>query len=209
MGARMLILHAVGSLFHAVLLLLPFVLSGNGGLLDRASWFFIVQMTAFGALEFVAQDGKKNFGKPRDIIACRVAALSGFAMLAIFWCALAEHIFQAGDPLEPVLYRWEFYSGAAASCLGMILRICAIVALGDRFQTDIELSSAGNIHNTGLYRYMAHPGEVGYLLIVTGGTIQLSAPIAFIAAVMFLVPISIWRMHREDTFLSSLLSSQQ
>lgn len=200
----MFILHSVGSLLHAILLLLPFVLSAKTGQLDPAAWFFILQMTVFGALEVMAQHESPAHGKPRDIIACRVAALSGFAMLAIFWCALSEHTFQWVDPLTPDLSRWIFYSGTAIACLGMMLRIGAIATLGDRFQTDIELNSAENIHDAGLYRYMAHPGEIGYLLLVVGGTIQLGAPISFVAAVTLLVPISIWRMNREDAFLSSL-----
>ena len=91
--------------------------------------------------------------------------------------------------------------GAVLLVLGINLRLLAIAALGPRFVTDIRAS--GQVVRDGVYAWLRHPSEIGLLLIAAGGPFLIGAPRTAACGVLLLLPISLWRMRREDVFLAS------
>jgi protein-S-isoprenylcysteine O-methyltransferase Ste14 len=76
----------------------------------------------------------------------------------------------------------------------------AIQALGNQFISDIQVGS--EIVRDGIYAWLRHPSEIGLLLIAAGGPLLVGAPLTAITALLLLLPISLWRMRREDLALA-------
>ena len=92
-------------------------------------------------------------------------------------------------------------AGGLLLAAGIALRVEAIRALGPRFVSDIRVGKS--IVRKGIYALLRHPSEIGLLLIAIGGPLLLGATFTAIAAVILLVPTSLWRMHREDIALAA------
>jgi protein-S-isoprenylcysteine O-methyltransferase Ste14 len=185
-------------LVHAVLLLLPTLVFARSRRIELAIVCFAVGVMLAAFLEsiVVSQYAVAGHRPVRDKVAMRVAALVGVSVLATFWIAQIELQFNHVDSLAIHVI------GAISLALGVGLRVVAIRTLGPRFVSDIRVDSF--VVRDGIYAWLRHPSEVGLLLIVTGGPLVLGAPITATVATIVLIPVSRWRMHREDLVLSSL-----
>jgi protein-S-isoprenylcysteine O-methyltransferase Ste14 len=183
---------------HAFLLLLPTLVLARSQAIEPAVACFTIGIMLAALLEsvFASQHAFAGHLPVRDKVAMRVAALVGVSMLAAFWIAQIERQF------THVSSHGIHAIGAIALALGVGLRVVAIRTLGPRFVSDIRVDSF--VVRDGIYAWLRHPSEVGLLLIVAGGTLVLGAPITATVATIVLIPVSRWRMHREDLALSSL-----
>jgi protein-S-isoprenylcysteine O-methyltransferase Ste14 len=84
--------------------------------------------------------------------------------------------------------------------LGVGLRVAAVTALRQRFVTDIRVD--GPLVASGIYRWLRHPSEIGLLLMGVGTPLLLGASWSSACGGLCLVPISWWRMRREDAAFS-------
>ena len=180
---------------HAVVLMAPTLLLAG---FDGISWAiscFAIGIIAAAVLEsyFVSHDARASKPTVQDPTAICVARLVGLFLLAIFWSAQIEQL--GRDP------RWLMIhaAGAALLVLGIVLRVEAIRALGPRFVSDIRCD--GMLVRDGIYAWLRHPSEIGLLAIVIGGPLLIGSVVSASVAAMFLVPISLWRMNRENVVL--------
>lgn len=183
---------------HALLLLLPTLVLARSRAIEPAIVCFAVGILLAALLEsaVVSQYAFAGHRPIRDKVAMRVAALVGVSVLATFWIAQIELQFNhVNSHAIQVL-------GAILLVLGVGLRVAAIRTLGPRFVSDIRVDSF--VIRDGIYAWLRHPSEVGLLLIVAGGPLVLGSPITATVATIVLLPVSRWRMHREDLVLSSL-----
>ena len=66
---------------------------------------------------------------------------------------------------------WEPLLGATALIAGAALRAAAIVRLGARFTSDNHIETGAGLETGGLYRRLAHPSELGLMLLALGAAV--------------------------------------
>lgn len=191
-------------LLHLGLLLLPSAILRSSGEWDLRLILFLIAVLVAGIVEsyivFRVQTAIHHKGDfpsgNRDALAMTMAQVVGVLMLATFWFAQIETaLFEINSlVLMPV--------GLAMVAIGILLRASAIFSLGRNFVSDIRCDTA--VIETGIYRVLRHPSEYGLLLVSVGAPLMLGATSAAFFASMTLVPISVWRMLRENSFLASL-----
>jgi len=190
---------ALGHIVHGFLLLAPTLFLASAFDLKLVGFACILLLA--GVLECcqtlrLTNQSKHRFVacKPKDLTALKVAQVVGALMLCLFWMAQIESFYFARN-------FWTLSSfGLILSTMGISLRLVAIHTLGTRFQSDIIVPS--EIEAGGIYRWLKHPSEFGLLLIVVGVPLILCSVATSVAAIAVLVPVSIWRMRREDNELA-------
>jgi len=194
-----LVLTLLGTLLHALVLLVP---SGLLFLVQSWNWellSFVSLILTAGVTESFSISNEDEFGQKSvvDPLAIRVAMVTGICILLLLWLAQVEYAFPIAflSPQPP----WLSVCGAMLLIGGIGLRAIAIRTLGKHFVSDI--CCPGPPVNHGIYRWVAHPSEIGLLMIVVGGCGLLSAVATTMLAVGVLVPISLWRTRRENWVL--------
>ena len=131
-----------------------------------------------------------------DVRAIQVASLVGVLLLVTFWSAQIEHF--------AMLFKSPFFEivGTLIVGIGIALRVQAIRTLGPAFNSDICVGSCVIDH--GIYRRLRHPSEIGLLMIAIGAPVVLGSLCTAIAATVLLVPISVWRIQRENRVLLAI-----
>ncbi|QEG42044.1 isoprenylcysteine carboxylmethyltransferase family protein [Roseimaritima ulvae] len=193
MKAREIAAHAV----HLMVLLLPTWLWV--GLHGCDAWVFsfagIVLLAAMLESRSVAVGSDSQPAQTQDPQAMRLAQLVGFALLLLFWCIQVEH------HLAGLAMPWLQITGGLLLTLGTLLRVTAIRTLGTDFVTDIRAPAVRRAE--GIYRWLAHPSELGLLLIIAGAPLLLAAPRCLLVACLFFVPTSLHRIRRENQVLNT------
>jgi len=108
----------------------------------------------------------------------RLALATGVMLLAVL--TLAAAAIGAADPPAPAAA-----AGAAMMAAGAILRAAAIRRLGLRFNSTNTIAVGAALERDGVYRWLAHPSEVGLALIAGGAAVMAFAP----APALLLVPL--------------------
>ncbi len=191
---------------HAALLLLPAVACGHGlgCLADPAVVAFLVLATMlYGA------DAIKDLRNGAEPSACdtaaeangqdmahRLALLTGLALLATFWIALAARLGRASPSLG-----WQQAAGAAAMLAGVILRGLAVRRLGRFFVSSIRIVPEQPLVCDGIYRILRHPSETGILAASLGASVLLDSWVATLVSVAVIFPLVAVRVRAEDRFL--------
>jgi protein-S-isoprenylcysteine O-methyltransferase Ste14 len=117
---------------------------------------------------------------------------SGLLFMALW---LGSPFFASGGPLV-----WRALIGAVAIGSGLALRATAIVTLGARFNSDNYIEAGAVLETKGLYRRLAHPSELGLLLLAVGALAYWAAAILWIIAPLYLVTVA--RLNLEETALT-------
>lgn len=134
----------------------------------------------------------------RDLLAVKVAQAASLLLLLTMWLGQLEyHLKNPADEKSAMF----ILLGVLLALSGIALRASAIWTLGTDFNSDITL--AGPVVKNGVYAWVRHPSEIGLILIATGSLVTLSAFFSFAMVVSLLIPISLWRVRREDRFLAS------
>lgn len=201
-------------LIHFFILTLPTIIISIG----TRQWSYSVrwEFLAFSALMILAGIAESvlcaakspptfEAGAPRDKAAITVAKYVGVGMLLLFWVAQIETI--VGSSFVDVLrhnFRWQWVTsgiGIMLISLAIVFRLLAMATLGDQFQTDIVCRK---VIRRGIYRWCRHPSELGMIGLMVGGTLLLAAPMSLILATLTFVPISFWRIRRENRYLTQI-----
>jgi protein-S-isoprenylcysteine O-methyltransferase Ste14 len=108
------------------------------------------------------------------------------------------------------VYAWDtlFAVGAVCVVLGLFLRIRAIITLKAYFTYSVTTVEGHKLIETGLYKYIRHPGYLGQILIFTGISISLANWLSFI---FMLVPVTIGYIYRitiEERFMVEQLGDK-
>ena len=188
-------LFIAGHCIHVLVLVAPTVLaSGFSGLAGRFGMFAIgIGLAAL--LESVSTFATRD-SQWVDARAKQAATLVGVLLFVLLWSAQIEQLLDL-DARPRLLHT----VGGVLMGLGITLRILAIRALKGQFISDIRCDGA--LTQTGVYRWLRHPSEIGLCLIAVGSPLLLGSLITAASASLLIIPISLWRMRREDQVLYS------
>ncbi len=180
---------------HVALLSIPTLLLGGFAGIDAATLVFLacISMAAGCEGSMVSRHVGSDVGVVSDKVAMRMASMVGLMLLVTFWLAQIEHqVTRSGALSLQVL-------GLLGVLSGIVFRVAAICSLGTSFVSDIRV--AGPIVKDGIYAWMRHPSEVGLLLIAVSGPLLLSSFWTAAVAGAVLLPVSLWRMRRENAVI--------
>jgi len=188
-GRRMVGALAAGA---ATATLLALVARLGGGF-DPARCIFIglMVLTAAGeaALSAGADDCAPLRGEPWP---GRLAAVTGLWLLLLAASPLGLGWRGAAPPLP----------GALLMLAGASLRAGAIAQLGRRFNSTNAIAPEARLETRGLYRWLAHPSELG-LLLLAGGGLVLTAPAAALLMLLPLYALTLARLRLEERALAA------
>lgn len=127
------------------------------------------------------------------------AWLSGIGMMAMMMLAIRYH-HPAGGGLLLV--------GSALALVGIQLRVAAIKALQYCFVSQTGLLSGHRLVCEGPYSWVRHPSETGFLLVASGVACIAASPPTLLLLLLFLLPVSLWRIQREERMLAAAFKDQ-
>lgn len=101
------------------------------------------------------------------------------------------------------IYHWDlfFASGAILSVAGLIIRIRSISTLKQHFTYIVTEIEGHELIETGLYKFIRHPGYLGQILIFLGTAISFSN---WLSIVLMIIPVLIGYLYRirvEEKFM--------
>jgi protein-S-isoprenylcysteine O-methyltransferase Ste14 len=94
--------------------------------------------------------------------------------------------------------------GAVVLCLGLAVRVWAVVALGAAFRTTVEVDPGQAVVTRGPYRWVRHPSYTGLLLIVVGFSLAAGNWLS-LGAGLLVIPAFVRRIHVEEAELERVL----
>lgn len=105
------------------------------------------------------------------------------------------------------MYPWNifFAIGMALVVIGFIIRIHSILTLRQYFTYSVAKVENHKLIETGLYKFIRHPGYLGQLMIFLGISISVSN---WLSILLMMMPISIGYLYRvriEEKFMSEQL----
>jgi protein-S-isoprenylcysteine O-methyltransferase len=108
------------------------------------------------------------------------------------------------------IHHWNilFGFGFTLVMIGLAIRVHAISTLRQHFTYSVEKIQNHKIIQSGLYRYIRHPGYLGQLLIFNGISISLSN---WLSVLLMLIPVLMgyfYRMSIEEKFMSENMGDE-
>jgi protein-S-isoprenylcysteine O-methyltransferase Ste14 len=105
------------------------------------------------------------------------------------------------------IYPWNtfFAAGMALFAIGFIIRIYSILTLKQYFTYTVAKVENHKIIETGLYRFIRHPGYLGQLMIFLGISISISN---WFSILLMMIPVTLGYLYRikvEEKFMSEQL----
>jgi protein-S-isoprenylcysteine O-methyltransferase len=100
------------------------------------------------------------------------------------------------------------WSGLFLFALGIVVQSAAMWTLHGLFTGHLGIQPDHQLVTSGPYRFVRHPGYLGYLLCLTGIGLALSS-IATLSIAILIVPILLWRIEKEEKMLAAELSGYQ
>jgi protein-S-isoprenylcysteine O-methyltransferase Ste14 len=101
------------------------------------------------------------------------------------------------------IYNWNtfFAIGALMALTGLIIRITSILTLKQHFTYTVTKVENHELIETGLYRYIRHPGYLGQLIIFLGIATSLSN---WLSVLLMIIPVFLGYLNRinvEEKFM--------
>ena len=188
---------AATAALHALLILVPAwalaAASGAAPRLTPACCALLTLACAWSVLEarWTSASGARDSGAQG-----RAPALQGALLWLLMICA-ASALLGVPGPGTP-----NVRVGATLLCLGVGLRLAAIVTLGRQFRTRLEGAPDEALITRGLYGWIRHPSELGNVGIVLG-LAALADPGPFVALVAAAaLTLAVLRVRLEDAALA-------
>lgn len=108
------------------------------------------------------------------------------------------------------IYAWNtfFVIGMTLIIFGFMIRIFSILTLKQYFTYSVAKVENHKIIETGLYKYIRHPGYLGQLMLFLGISISISNWISILA---MMIPISLGYLYRikvEERFMADHLDKE-
>ena len=101
------------------------------------------------------------------------------------------------------IYHWNtfFVIGMALIVTGLMIRIYSILTLKQYFTYSVGKVENHKIIETGMYKFIRHPGYLGQLIIFTGISISLSNWLSILAMMMPIIFGYAYRITVEERFM--------
>ena len=101
------------------------------------------------------------------------------------------------------IYHWDtlFTIGAILVITGLIIRITSILTLKQHFTYTVTKIEDHELIETGLYKYIRHPGYLGQLIIFAGVATSLSN---WLSVLFMIIPVFsgyVYRIRTEERFM--------
>jgi protein-S-isoprenylcysteine O-methyltransferase Ste14 len=101
------------------------------------------------------------------------------------------------------IYDWNtfFVIGMALAALGFVIRIYSIQTLNQYFTYSVAKVENHKIIETGLYKFIRHPGYLGQLIIFIGISISISN---WLSILVMMIPVTLGYLYRikiEERFM--------
>ncbi|NLT50412.1 MAG: isoprenylcysteine carboxylmethyltransferase family protein [Ignavibacteria bacterium] len=108
------------------------------------------------------------------------------------------------------IYNWDtfFATGSILVIIGLIIRIKSILTLKEQFTYTITKIENHKLIETGLYKFIRHPGYLGQLIIFLGIATSLSN---WLSILLMMISVSIgfiYRIRNEENFLKEQMGSK-
>lgn len=186
---------ALATLVHTALLVLPALAAGRMAEIGRPRVVAcVVALVVFAIAETAAKRGASDpsrFGAPGT----RLAMVSALGLLVTAWLAIAAP--------APSSAGWGATIAAASACvIGIVLRVLAILTLGDAFTSETVLAPGRPVVRHGIYEHLRHPSDIGLLLFTAGVVGSTGSLAALVPALLLVVPSTVARMRDEDRLLA-------
>lgn len=201
---RRVVLAAAACVINLLLLVLPLLLLRQWS--AAAVWplvAFLATATMFCLGDALASGNLATTRlRSRETTTERLALASGVTLLLIFWLSVVALATQSS--------QGHLLAGIALACmvLGLTMRGAAINCLGDQFRTEVVVCYRAQLVERGIFRIVRHPSEMGLLLMAIGSAAFAGSVAALILAISVLLPLSLWRVRREDAALQLAFGDQ-
>jgi protein-S-isoprenylcysteine O-methyltransferase Ste14 len=111
--------------------------------------------------------------------------------------------FSIGATKTGRIYQWDtfFTIGAILTIVGLIIRINSILTLKQHFTYTVTKIENHELIETGIYKYLRHPGYLGQIIIFIGISISLSN---WLSVLLMMIPVLsgyIYRIRTEERFM--------
>lgn len=174
---------------HALLLVLPGLVARHGDLVLRPQAVVLVVLL----LVLAEAEHRARRGLPDPVDSMAPGTWSARASALGLYVTVAAAL---GWPTVQATWSWW---GVLAIATGITLRAVAIRTLGSAFTS--ETAAPLRVVDQGIYRFLAHPSEVG-LVLVAGGAALLGASLAALGAcLLMVVPSVVVRVRAEERVL--------
>ena len=172
------------------------------GLHQLEVWVFVGGMATAAGLEAFASASirptvARAHGPAQErSLATVLAALTGVVLMGMTVLAVAIPIWKPGSAANGI--------GLAAAAIllaaGAVLRVLALARLGSRFTSDNGVVPSAGLERRGVYRFLAHPSEVGLTAIGIAGPVLFPHP-SMVGLFLILTLIQVWRLYLEERAL--------
>jgi protein-S-isoprenylcysteine O-methyltransferase Ste14 len=111
--------------------------------------------------------------------------------------------FSIGATRTGRMNHWDafFAVGVVLALTGLMIRVGSILTLGQYFTYSVAQAENHKLIETGLYKFIRHPGYLGQLMIFAGISISLSN---WLAVLFMMIPVAIgyiYRIRVEEGFM--------
>ena len=103
---------------------------------------------------------------------------------------------------------WLSICGVILGFIGLLIRYLAFSMLGRFFTRTLRETEEHTLVDTGLYRYIRHPGYLSDLLIFIGASFGMGNLIAMISVPVLFIPAYIYRIHTEEKMLIDIFGEK-
>lgn len=112
--------------------------------------------------------------------------------------------FSIGTTKMGRIYHWDlfFAIGFILISIGLIIRILSILTLKQQFIYSVVKIENHQLIETGLYKWIRHPGYLGQLIIFIGISITISNWLSIIGMIIPVVIGYIYRIKTEERFMT-------
>lgn len=112
--------------------------------------------------------------------------------------------FAVGATTTGRIHSWNafFACGMALFVIGLLVRIHSILTLRQYFTYSVTKAENHRIIQTGLYRFIRHPGYLGQLVIFLGISLSISN---WLSILLMMIPVTLGYLYRiqvEEKFMS-------
>ena len=108
------------------------------------------------------------------------------------------------------IYHWNalFILGSILAAIGLIVRVTSILKLKQHFTYTVTKINNHQLIETGLYKYIRHPGYLGQLIIFLGIATSLSN---WLSVLLMMIPVSVGYINRikvEEKFMTQQMGQK-
>jgi protein-S-isoprenylcysteine O-methyltransferase Ste14 len=108
------------------------------------------------------------------------------------------------------IYHWNFFFmiGSILTIIGLIIRVTSILTLKQQFTYTVTKIDHHELIETGLYKWIRHPGYLGQLIIFLGISVSLSN---WLSVLFMMVPVFLGYLNRvvvEEKFMTEQMGQK-